>query len=114
MKLLLRLVLLSAAVYLADYLVPGISTDGWTTVLIAGAILTFIQFIVKPIAKVLTLPITLITLGVFLIILNVIFFALVAGLLPGMDVDSFTAALLGSLVVSVFNWIGSRLGKKQE
>lgn len=114
MKFILRLILLSVAVFLADYLVAGIHTDGWLTIAIAGLALTIIQFIVKPIIKILTLPITIITLGLFLIVLNALFFWFVAGLLPGMDVDTFVAALLGSLIVAVFNWIGSMLGKKKE
>lgn len=111
MKLFLRFILLSVAVFLADYLIAGIHTDGWLTIIIAGAILTIIQLIVKPIVKILTLPITLITLGLFLIVLNALFFWFVSGLVPGMDVDGFVAAILGSLVVSVLNWIAEKLSK---
>lgn len=114
MKLLVRLILLSVAVFLADYLVAGVHTDGWLTIIIAGVLLTVVQFIVKPIIRILTLPITIITLGIFLIVLNAIFFWFVSGIVPGMDVDTFTAALLGSLVVSVFNWIASMFGKKED
>ncbi len=114
MKLLVRLILLSVAVFLADYLVAGVHTDGWLTIIIAGALLTIVQFIVKPIIRILTLPITIITLGIFLVVLNAIFFWFVSGIVPGMDVDTFTAALLGSLVVSVFNWIASMFGKSKE
>lgn len=105
MKLLFRFVFLTLAVFAADYLVAGIHTDGWTTILIAGAALTVIQVIVKPIVKVLALPITLITLGLFLLILNALFFWFVSSLVPGMTVDTFTAAFLGSLVVSALNWL---------
>ncbi len=114
MKLLIRLILLSVAVFLADYLVAGVHTDGWLTIVIAGALLTVVQFIVKPIIRILTLPITIITLGIFLVVLNALFFWFVSGIVPGMDVDTFTAALFGSLVVSVFNWIGSMFGKNKE
>lgn len=102
------------AVLAADYLIAGIHLDGITTALIAGAALTIVQVIIKPIVKILTLPITLITLGLFLLILNALFFWFVSGLVPGMTVDTFTAALLGSLVVSVLNWLFDRTVKKSD
>ncbi len=102
------------AVLAADYLIGGIHLDGITTALIAGFALTIVQVIIKPIVKILTLPITLITLGLFLLILNALFFWFVSGLVPGMTVDTFTAALLGSLVVSVLNWLFDRTVKKSD
>lgn len=102
------------AVLAADYLVAGIHLDGITTALIAGAALTIIQTIIKPIVKILTLPITLITLGLFLLILNALFFWFVSGLVPGMTVDTFIAAFLGSLVVSALNWLFDRTVKKSD
>ncbi len=114
MKLIFRFVFLTLAVFAADYLIEGIHTDGWTAILIAGAALTIIQIIVKPIVKILTLPITLITLGLFLLVLNAAFFWFVSGLVPGMEVDTFTAAFLGSLVVSVLNWLFDHTIKKRD
>jgi putative membrane protein len=93
------------AVVASDYFISGIHLDGWQAIVIAGAALTVIQVIVKPVIKILTLPITLITFGLFLLVLNALFFWFVAGLVPGMSVDTFTAAFLGSLVVSVLNWL---------
>lgn len=113
-KLLLRFVFLTLAVFVADYLIAGIHTDTWVTIVIAGAILTIIHTIIKPIVKILTLPINLITLGLFALILNAVFFWFVSGLVPGMEVDSFVAALLGSVVVSIMNWMAGRLGKKED
>ncbi len=105
MKLLFRFIFLTLAVVAADYLIPGITLADWTSILIAGAALTIIQVIVKPIVKVLTIPITILTLGLFLLVLNALFFWFVSGLVPGMTVDTFTAAFLGSLIVSVLNWL---------
>lgn len=92
------------AVVASDYFISGIHLNGWQAIVIAGVALTIIQVIIKPIIKILTLPITLITFGLFLLVLNALFFWFVAGLVPGMIVDNFTAAFLGSLVVSVLNW----------
>lgn len=102
------------AVLAADYLVAGIHVDTVVTALIAGAALTIIQIIVKPIVKILTLPITLITLGLFLLVLNALFFWFVSSLVPGMTVDSFVAAFLGSLIVSVLNWLFDHTFKKRD
>lgn len=114
MKLLLRFILLTAAVYLADYFIAGIHLDGWMSILVAGVALTIIQVIVKPIVKVLTIPITILTLGLFLLVLNALFFWFVSGLIPGMTVDTFMAAFLGSLIVSVMNWIADRATKDRD
>ena len=114
MKLFFRFVFMVLAVLAADYLISGIHVDAITTALIAGAALTIIQVIIKPVVKILTLPITIITLGLFLLILNALFFWFVSGLVPGMTVDNFTAALLGSLVVSVLNWLYDRTVKNRD
>ena len=114
MKILFRFIFLTLAVLAADYIVPGITLDNIATAAIAGAILTVIQIIVKPIVKILTLPITLITLGLFLIVLNALFFWFVSGLVPGMEVETFVAAILGSLIVSVLNWFADKFGKKED
>ena len=105
---------MTLAVVAADYFVPGIELADWVSIVIAGAALTIIQIIVKPIVKILTLPITLITLGFFLLVLNALFFWFVSGLVPGMTVDTFMAAFLGSLIVSVLNWIADRVVKKKD
>jgi putative membrane protein len=71
---------------------------------------------VRPVAFVLTLPITIVTLGIFLLVLNAAMFALVAWLLPGFTVSGFWAALFGWLIVSIVGWFASSLmaGDKQE
>ena len=114
MKILFRFIFLTLAVFVADYFVPGIHLVDWMSIVIAGAALTIIQIIVKPIVKILTLPITLLTLGFFLLILNALFFWFVSGLVPGMTVDNFMAAFLGSFIVSVLNWIADHLTKKKD
>jgi putative membrane protein len=66
-----------------------------------------VNAIVRPIAVVLTFPITIVTLGLFLLVINAAMLALVAALLPGLHVAGFRAALLGALIVSIIGWIGS-------
>ncbi len=114
MKLFFRFIFLTLAVIAADYLIPGIELADWVSILIAGAALTIIQVAVKPVVKILTIPITIITLGFFLLILNALFFWFVSGLIPGMTVDTFMAAFLGSLIVSVLNWLADRVIKDRD
>ena len=104
-KLIIKWLLLSATVVAAAYLIPGITVSGWTVALIAGLVLGLINMIIKPILTILTLPINLITLGIFGIILNAILFWAAAYFVSGFVVTSFLAALLGSLLVSVVLWL---------
>lgn len=109
-----RIIFLTLAVMLADYLIAEITVADFTTAILAGVALTIIHTIVKPIIKILTLPITIITLGLFLIVLNVLFFWFVGGIVPGMTILTFTAAFFGSVVVSIVNWLYSQIFKKRD
>jgi putative membrane protein len=105
MRFLTRLLLNGLAIVAAAYLIPGIVVTGAAPALIAGAILGFVNAIVRPVLLLLTLPLTLITLGLFIFVVNAICFALTAAIVPGFDLSGFTAAFLGALVVSAVSWI---------
>jgi putative membrane protein len=109
MGLLLRILVNALAIILAAYLVPGIRVDGFPSALIAGLVLGLINAIVRPILVFLTFPITVLTLGLFLLVLNALCFWLVAAFVPGFHVSGFLAAFLGWLVVTVVSWIMSAL-----
>jgi putative membrane protein len=115
MRFLARLVLNGVAIIVAAWLLPGLHIDGPFPALIAGAILGFVNAIVRPILILLTLPLTLITLGLFIFVVNAICFALTAWIVPGFSVDGFWWALLGALLVSVVSWIlnGLVVGKRE-
>jgi putative membrane protein len=102
---LLRLLVNAAAVYLAVRWVPGIRAEGLAAILIAALVLGLVNTIIRPILLVVTLPITLVTLGIFLLVLNAFCFWLTAALVPGLAVDSFLPAFLGAIVVSVVSWL---------
>ena len=86
-----------------------------TTLLIAAVLLGVVNAIVKPIAFILTLPVTILTLGLFLIVLNAAMVALVAWMLPGFHLDGFKAALLTAIIVWIVSWIGSWfIGKRTQ
>ena len=105
MRFLLRLVVNAVAVFLAATLVPGIHVNGAGTALLAGLILGFVNALIKPVLFVLTLPFTILTLGLFIFIVNAICLALVAWLVPGLTIGGFGAAFLGALVISAVSWL---------
>ncbi|HEY2433003.1 MAG TPA: phage holin family protein [Vicinamibacterales bacterium] len=105
MRFLLRLVVNAVAVFLAANLVPGIHVTGPATAILAGLILGLVNAVIKPILFVLTLPFTILTLGLFIFVVNAICLALVAWLVPGFSIAGFGAAFLGALVISAVNWL---------
>ena len=105
----LRAVIAAMGLWLATTVVDGISINAPLTLLLAGALLGVVNAIVRPVAVVLTFPITIVTIGLFLLVINAAMLGLVAWLLPGFVLSGFRAALLGSIVVSVTGWIGSWL-----
>ena len=115
MGFVIRVLVNAAAIWLATRIVPGIAAESGGQILLAGLVLGLINALVRPVLLVLTLPLTLVTLGLFIFILNAICFALTAWLVPGFSVDGFWWALLGALLVSIVSWIlnGLFVGKKE-
>src|SRR5882762_3012410 len=99
MRFLARLVLNGVAIIMAAYVLPGLHVSGPLAALVAGAILGFVNAIVRPILFLLTLPLTLVTLGLFIFVLNALCLELTAALVPGFSIDGFWWALLGALLV---------------
>jgi putative membrane protein len=102
-----RAIIVALGLWLATVWVSGVFIDGPTTLILAGLLLGVVNSIVRPIAIVLTLPITLVTLGFFLLVINAGMIALVAWLLPGMRVSGFWAAFWTAVLVSVVSMVGS-------
>ncbi|HXB17979.1 MAG TPA: phage holin family protein [Steroidobacteraceae bacterium] len=107
---LLRALLAACGLWLASRWVHGVRIDDTPTLLLAGLLLGVVNAIVRPIAFILTLPLTIVTLGLFLLVLNAAMVALVAWILPGFHLyGGFRAALLASIIVWLTGWIGSAL-----
>jgi putative membrane protein len=104
---LFRAVIAALGLWLATYWVSGIRIDTPTTLVLAGILLGVVNAFVRPIAIVLTLPFTVLTIGFFLLVVNAAMLGLVALLLPGFHIDGFWTAFLAALIVSVTGWIGS-------
>jgi putative membrane protein len=108
-RFVLRAAIAALGLWLATRWVAGLRIDDTATLLLAGILLGVVNAIVRPVAVLLTLPLTLLTLGLFLFVINAGMLALVAQLLPGFHIDSFRAALLGTIIVGVAGWFGSAL-----
>lgn len=113
MRLLLRWVVGALGLWLASRLLRGIWFDGTGPLLLAALLLGFVNAVVRPVLVFLTLPITILTLGLFLLVVNAATFGLVAWLVPGFHVAGFGSALLGAVVTGVVGWLGSCFIKEQ-
>jgi putative membrane protein len=109
MRFLLRLVLNAVAIVVAAWFVPGVHVTGLAPALIAGVLLGLVNALVRPLLLILTFPFTLLTLGLFIFVVNAICFGLTAALVPGFALDGVLAAFLGALVVTIVSWVLSAL-----
>jgi putative membrane protein len=97
---LLRMAISAFALWVASAIVPGVTIVGTPTLLAAALLLGLVNAVLRPLAILLTLPFTIVTLGLFILVVNAAMLGLVAALLDGMTISGFGSALLGSLVVS--------------
>ncbi len=103
--ILLRWFITTLAIFALPFFVAGIGVNSILTAVIVAACLVFLNMVVKPIITLLTLPLNIITLGLFSIIINGAFFWFVAQIITGFTVASFVAAIIGAFVISIINWI---------
>jgi len=104
MGFVIRVLVNAAAIWLATEVVPGIGASTTTTIVVAALVLGLVNAIVRPILLVLTLPLTLVTLGLFLFVLNALCLWLTSKVVPGFHVQGFWAAFWGALIVSAVSW----------
>ena len=114
MNWIIRLLLNGLAVVLAAYLLPGVDVTDYGTALIVALILAIVNILVKPILVILTIPITILTLGLFLLVINAALILFVDNLVSGFTVDNFWWALLFSLILSIFNSLFADLAGKRK
>lgn len=108
-RFVLRILIAAAGLWLSDRLISGVVVQGLTTLLIAGLLLGIVNAIVRPIVTVLTFPLTLITLGLFLLVVNAAMIGLVSLFVPGMEVHGLWAGVQAAVVTGVVSWIGQVL-----
>ncbi len=111
MRIILKWLLSAVALLAVAYLYSGVQVNSFGSALIAAAVIGLLNMIVRPVLVILTLPVTIVTLGLFLFVINALLFWAASGLLGGFHVNGFLAALIGSLLYSVLGLlIESALG----
>ncbi len=103
MIIILKWLALSLAIMFVGWIVPGITISSFVTALIASIVIALVNLVIKPILVFLTLPINILTLGLFILVINALLFMFVAYLIPGVEVDGFWSAFLGALLLSIFS-----------
>lgn len=101
MNVILRLLINALAVFILAYFLSGISVDGYVGALIVAAVLSILNVLVKPLLVIFTLPVTILTLGLFLLVINALIVLLADKLIDGFSVDSFWWAVLFSVLLSI-------------
>lgn len=94
---------LALAMMFVGWVVPGITISNFVTALIAAAVVALVNVFIKPILVFLTLPINILTLGIFILVINALLFMFVAYLVPGVEVNGFWSAFLGALILSILS-----------
>lgn len=105
MRIILHWIILSFAVWGTTRVMPGISVNPVWVAAVVGACLTLFNMFLKPVINILTLPLNIITLGFFSLVVNGLIFWYLSTILKGFTITSFTAAFVGALIVSLLNWL---------
>ena len=108
-KIILKLFITAAALIAIANYVPGISVSGWYPAIIAAIILAVVNVTLKPILLILTLPLTILTLGLFSFVVNAALFWFVSSFVQGFSVTDFLPALVGAFIMSVVSWLTHHL-----
>ncbi|MEO5635109.1 MAG: phage holin family protein [Candidatus Paceibacterota bacterium] len=108
MKTILHFLVYAFAVMVTAYILPGVHVSGLVAVLVVAVVLGLINAIVRPLLLLVTLPLSIMTLGLFVFVLNALLVLLTARIVPGFSVDSFWWALLFGIVLTLVNWILKR------
>ncbi|MFT7238919.1 MAG: putative membrane protein [Cyclobacteriaceae bacterium] len=103
MNFFLKLIITAVAVIVVSYLLPGVSVDGFFTAFIVAIVLSLLNVTVKPLLIILTIPLSILTLGIFLLVINAVMILLADSIMPGFQVNGFWWALLFSLLLSLVN-----------
>ena len=114
MNLLIRFLLSGLAVLLTAYLLPGVNVEHYGHALLVAVVISIANVVVKPILIVFTIPITVVTLGLFLLVINAVIILIVDYFVPGFQVDGFWWALAFSLILSIFNSLFSEFTKNKK
>jgi putative membrane protein len=102
-----RLLITALGLWAATKLIPGVQINGWGNLLVAALLLGIVNAVIRPVILILTLPLTVLTLGLFILVVNGISLAVVAWLMPGFTLSGLGSAILGSVIVGLTSWFAS-------
>jgi putative membrane protein len=102
-----RLVIAALGLWAAATIVPGVTIVGWRALLVSALLLGIVNAVIRPIILILTLPLTVLTLGLFIFVVNGISLGVVAWLVPGFELAGLIPATLGAIVVGLTSWLAS-------
>lgn len=105
MTVVINLVLAALAVLISAYVIPGVHVDGFFAALVVAVVLALINAFIRPIVTILTLPINVLTLGLFSLVITAVLVMLASVIVPGFEVLGFVPALLFGILLSLVNWI---------
>ena len=105
MKFLIQIIISALSVFVTSYILPGIKIDGFSTALVVAIVLAFLNVFLKPLLILFSIPVTIFTLGLFLLVINALLILIASKLVSGFQVNGFWSALVFSIVLSVINAI---------
>lgn len=105
MKFLIQIIISALSVFVTSYILPGIKIDGFSTALVVAIVLAFLNVFLKPLLILFSIPVTIFTLGLFLLVINALLILIASKLVSGFQVNGFWSALVFSMVLSVINAI---------
>ena len=118
MGLLISFIGNALALLITTYFVPGVVVENTTTLLLAAISIGVVNAVIRPILRLISLPITLVTFGLFALVVNAVAFLIAAWFVPGFEIDGFVTAIIGALVMSIastaINFFTDKLGGKQK
>ena len=104
-RIILRLIILVLCVSAAVYIVPGIDAESWRSIILAAVALAVLNIFIKPVLIILTLPVNILTLGLFTVVVNGFLLWLVSAVVDGFEVSGFLVSVLGALIISVLSML---------
>ncbi|RPH51065.1 MAG: phage holin family protein [Desulfobacteraceae bacterium] len=103
-RIIIKWLALTAAIMVTSYLIDGISVAGISSAFLAAAVLGILNVFLRPIALILTLPVNILSIGLFTFVINAFMLIITSKLIPGFNVNGFWAAIIGSLLISIVSW----------
>lgn len=113
LRMILKLILTALALIVTAYILPGFNVDSFGTALVAAIVFALVNLFIKPLMTIITLPLNIVTLGLFTFVINAAMLALVAALVDGFEITNFFSALIGAIVLSLISTVLTDLAEPE-